>query len=83
MTNAAGVGVVSEVSIRDASRNASRPLGVAVVKTGGVGVGEIVATAGKGVTDAEGTLPLVTDGEETIAPNPTLPFTVIRTEGRR
>jgi hypothetical protein len=84
VTKGVGVGLASKVLIRDASRNPSRP---------GVGVGvddvrlmlwlDTVKTAGKGVTDAAGTLPLCTDGELTIAPNPTLPLTVTRTAGRK
>jgi hypothetical protein len=83
VTKGVGVGLTSNVPIRDASRKPSRP-GV------GVGVDDVrlmlwlgtVRTVGKGVTDAAGTLPLCTDGELTIAPKPTLPLTVIRTCGR-
>ena len=86
VTKEAGVGLASEVLMRDASRKPSRPVGLGVgvdLVRGKVWAGEMLKTGeGKGVTDAEGTLPLITDGEEIIAPKPTLPLTVMRTWGR-
>ena len=77
---------MSDGAKRDAWRSPSRPLGVAVAKASGGGVGEIAKAGdgdGKGLTDAEGTIPLLTDAEATTDPKPTLPLTLIRTAGRR
>src|SRR5882757_7690312 len=81
-----GVGVESEVLIRDASRKLSRPLiGVAVgVVKAMLLAGEIANPGegdGKGVTAAAGTIPVLTDGEATTDPRPTVPLTVMRTGG--
>jgi hypothetical protein len=83
VTKGVGVGLASKVLIHDASINPSRPgVGVGVDDVNSMLWLETVKTAGKGVTDAAGTLPLCTDGELTIVPKPTLPLTVIRTFGR-
>jgi hypothetical protein len=86
--NAAGIGVTSDVLAMDASKNPLAPipgLAVGVVKAR-LWAGEIVRTAvgeGEGVTNADETIPVLTDGPARTVPRPTLPLTVMRTGGRR
>src|SRR5437879_1471078 len=70
------VPLISEVPRRDASRSPSRPAAAPVARVKGKLMPVIVV--GKVVTDPDATSPLM---EETAAPKPTLPVTVIRTGG--